>query len=87
MSRLKLRVNDKKEGADLQKEFLSKLTKLEKNILGYESYGDFSEFYDEDGVVLLGVYPDKKKDENLVFKFMEDESEYSLKIEDSRFRI
>ena len=39
--------------SDTMQDFLSMVKKVYENNVGYETYGDVTEFYDEDGVVLM----------------------------------
>lgn len=75
MSNLNLKIKNEKE---LQEEFLNEIRRVEKEVVGHESYADFTEFYDESGVVLLITSADTQKEGAIVFKFTETNNEYSI---------
>ena len=65
---------------EINQEFLTYIRKHQENVYGYETYGDGSEFYDEDGCVLFTIRVTNEGD--LAFKFSdcEDDIDYILKI-------
>lgn len=60
---------------ETENEFLEKINSVIKNIVGKESYGGFTEFYDEDGVVLMRA---EESDDGLInFSFSGDTEIFS----------
>lgn len=53
-----------------QNEFLDKIKNIYENAVGHETYGDTTEFYDEDGVVLMTAT--QRADGQVVFDFGEN---------------
>lgn len=64
----------------LEKDFIEKINKVYDKCEGNESYGNVTEFYDEDGVVLMTA--EDKDDKTIIFTFTDDESIYEYKISD-----
>lgn len=65
----------KKEETEVMNSFLGYIRKHQDNVIGVESYGDESEFYDEDGCVLFTTRPNEEQN-GLVFMFPEAEEEF-----------
>lgn len=76
MVELKLEEN---EEVKLQRDFLECVKDVEKQFQGHETYGDFTEFYDEDGVVLLTISEKEENQDALLFYFTTNDQSYLLK--------
>lgn len=64
---------DQDELTEDQADFIERLENARSNSTGYEQYADFTEFYDEDGAVLLII---EDKDNTLSFNFGDVAFEY-----------
>ena len=60
--------------------FLDKIKHTYENVVGYESYGDTIEFYDEDGVVLMLAH--NLADNKIMFTFTDDNSDFEYSLND-----
>lgn len=63
-----------------QNNFLSQINNIYENTVGYESYGDTIEFYDEDGVVLMTCT--NISDGKILFTFTENNDNYEYELND-----
>ena len=70
-----VKINENKTKND----FLKYIRKHQDNVVGVESYGEESEFYDEDGCVLFITKPNEQYDA-IVFMFPETNEEFLFKI-------
>jgi hypothetical protein len=66
----------------LKDEFINKIEKIEKDIYGSEDYGDFTEYYNEEGAVILVT---TIKDNNTIsFDFLDGSPAYIFKEQDTK---
>ena len=75
------KINDKAvdSSPDLQNGFIELIKKVESEFYGHETYGDFTEFYEESGAVIMTVGPANEESNagDLAFYFAEtDETFY-----------
>ena len=68
---IKINKNEK-----IQDDFLKKVLYVQNNCIGSESFGDTTEFYDEDGIVLMTV--DQSNSNKMVFSFDYGEEVYEF---------
>lgn len=54
--------------------FIEKINDVYKKCSGFETYGETTEFFDEDGVVLMTAV--EKEDNKILFTFIEDFESY-----------
>ena len=73
MANLKLNTQENKE--KLQNIFIEKINKVYDQCVGYEQFGNVTEFYDEDGVRLMTCSEENGK---LIFSFSEDDENNSF---------
>lgn len=52
----------------VQSDFIEKISQVNKNCIGNETAGNFVEFYDEDGVILMSC---EKENNKLIFTFQD----------------
>ena len=71
----------KKKEENTKNEFLDLIRKYQDKVVGYETYGDTTDFYDEDGCVLFTTTPDQEKPNYLVFNFPEIEESFVFEME------
>ena len=65
-----------KGNKEMENEFLGYIRKHQKDVFGYETYGDGTEFFDEDGCVLFVVRETERGE--LAFRFTEIEDEFII---------
>lgn len=61
------------EKVKVQNKFIEKITQVHEKCSGFETYGSTTEFYDEDGVVLMTATEEGGK---ITFAFTEDDESF-----------
>lgn len=59
--------------SDLENSFITQINKVYNMCVGSDTYGSTTEFYDEDGVILMTATEENNK---IIFKFTEDSEIY-----------
>lgn len=59
----------------VENNFIEKINRVYDQCSGYETYGSTTEFYDEDGVVLMTATEDEGN--KIIFTFTEDSESYA----------
>lgn len=57
---------------DIENEFIEKINSVYKNCTGYEKFGQTTEFYDEDGAIVMTA--EEEQDGQISFKFPDSDS-------------
>lgn len=65
--------NNNDNGNKIEDDFLEKVKKVYENCVSKETYANITEFYDEDGVVLMTVEEPDNQPNKLIFSFSEDD--------------
>lgn len=58
----------------LENEFIERINEVYDKCTGFETYGNTTEFFDEDGVVLMTA--EKEENKKIIFTFTEDSQSY-----------
>lgn len=67
------------EGNKIEVEFVEKIQKIYDECSGYEVFGDVTEFYDEDGVVLMTATENQEEQGTITFSFTENGESFVYK--------
>lgn len=59
--------------SDLENNFIEQINRVYNMCIGCDTYGSTTEFYDEDGVILMTA---TKENNKIIFKFTEDSEIY-----------